>query len=62
MVQAAALRKPASVAFVVAPDPVNATLVEETFGMIPATLAAERSPFAPLRAAEIPTQPDSVRA
>jgi hypothetical protein len=43
-------------------DPVEATLVEETFGMIPATLAAERSPFTPLRAAEIPTQPDSVRA
>jgi hypothetical protein len=41
---------------------VNATLVEETNGMIAATLAAEISPFASLRAAEIPIQPDSVRA
>ncbi|MBE7246894.1 hypothetical protein ACLBX9_30755 [Methylobacterium sp. A49B] len=43
-------------------DCLNATLVEETIGMMSATRTAERSPFSPLRAAEIPNQPDSVRA
>jgi hypothetical protein len=40
----------------------DATLDEEKMGMIPATLAADESPLAPLRPAKIPTQPDAVRA
>jgi len=47
---------------VVAPGVDDATLDEEKMGMIPATLAADEIPFAPLRPAKIPTQPDSVRA
>jgi hypothetical protein len=49
-------------ASVVAPGADDATLGEETMGMIPAMLAADDFPFAPLRPAKIPTQPDAVRA
>jgi len=49
-------------ASVVAPGADDATLDEETMGMIPARLVADDFPLAPLRPAKIPTQPDSVRA